>query len=77
MTLETALLTALSAVTGALCYVARLLWVRSEQCEKDRYDLREEIEALKEGKGLAEGTLKAFEKCPAPSCPFKQPNPAT
>lgn len=71
MSIEALLLSALSAVTGALCYVARLLWNRSEECEKDRKELRDEIEALKEAKGLSDGTLKAFERCPAPACPFK------
>jgi hypothetical protein len=71
MTTEQLLLTAVSAVTGALCFVARLLWARSELCERDRYELREEIEALKEAKGLADGTLKAFERCPSLNCPFK------
>jgi hypothetical protein len=72
MTSEQLLLTALSAVTSALCFVAKLLWDRSVQCEVDRREMREEIEVLKEAKGLADGTLKAFEKCPAQPCPFRQ-----
>lgn len=74
MSIEALLLSALSAVTSALVFVVKLLWDRSVQCEKDRVELRDEIEALKEAKGLSDGTLKAFERCPAPTCPFK---PAT
>lgn len=71
MEVEQYLLTAIGAITSALVYVTKLLWDRSVQCEKDRVELREEIETLKEAKGLADGTLKAFERCPAPACPFK------
>lgn len=71
MTIEQLLLSALSAVTSALVYVARLLWIKSEQCEADRVALRREIEALKGEHGEAVGTLKAFEKCPQHACPFK------
>jgi hypothetical protein len=76
MSIEALLLSALSAVTGALVFVVKLLWARSEQCEKDRVELREEIEHLKETKGMAEGTLKAFGMCPAAACPFKARNEA-
>jgi hypothetical protein len=72
MTPEQLLLAALSAVTGALCFVAKLLWAKSVECETDRREMRDEIEILKEAKGLADGTLKAFEKCPAQPCPFRQ-----
>lgn len=71
MTPEQLLLAGISAVTAALCYVARLLWQRSEQCEKDRYELREEIEQLKSDHGTAKGTLIAYERCPTRECPFK------
>jgi cell division protein FtsL len=70
MTLENALLAALSAVTSGLVYVARLLWVKQEQCEKDRYSLREEIEELKLEHGVATGRLSLMQRCPMKNCPY-------
>lgn len=71
MTLETALLSAVTAVTGALCYIANLLWVKSVKCEEDRVAMRLELEQLKEAKGLAQGTLISYQNCPAVACPFR------
>jgi hypothetical protein len=71
MTLESALLAALSAVTGALIFIARLLWSEVMDCKTDRLQLREEIETVKEEVGELRGTQKAYRACPAPSCPFK------
>lgn len=73
MTLENALLTAIGSVTGALCILAKILWKRSEDCENDRRFLREEIEEVKSSSGMNAGLLKAYEKCPAKPCPFKEP----
>lgn len=73
MTLENALLTALTAVTSALVYVARLMWVKQERCEADRYELREEIEEMKALHGEATGTLNAVKRCPVPGCMFRDP----
>lgn len=72
MTVEQLLLSALTTVTGALCFVAKLLWGRSEQCEKDRYELRKEIEAVKVQNGIATGRLEAYKLCPEEECPFKE-----
>lgn len=72
MTFEQALLTALSVVTSALCYLAKLLWAKGERCEADRIELRIRLERLEGEKGEATGTLKAFENCPAPGCPFRE-----
>lgn len=71
MTLETALLSAVTAVTGALCYIANLLWARSVKCEEDRVVMRRELEQLKEAKGLAQGTLISYQRCPHETCPFR------
>ncbi len=71
MTLEQALLAALSVVTGALVYVAKILWAMAIKCESDRYELREEVEQLKSDNGLANGTLISFKRCPANTCPFR------
>lgn len=72
MTLEQALIAAIGSVTTALVWVAKLLWGKSEQCEKDRHELRKEINRMKGDHGIAVGTLKAYEKCPAQSCPFRR-----
>ena len=63
MTLEQALIAAIGSVTTALVWVAKLLWGKSEQCERDRNELRKEINKMKGDHGLAVGTLKAYEKC--------------
>lgn len=72
MTLEQALIAAIGSVTTALVWVAKLLWQKSEQCERDRYELRKEINKMKGDHGLAVGTLKAYEKCPSDLCPFRR-----
>lgn len=71
MTLEAALITAIGAVTGALCFIANLLWARSVKCEEDRVAMRLELEQLKEAKGLAQGTLISYQRCPHDACPFR------
>lgn len=71
MTLETALLAALSAVTSALVAVVAKLWQRSEQCEKDRLELRETLERYIGAHSHAEGRLEAFDACPLEACPFR------
>ena len=72
MTLENALLMAISAVTGALCFLAKILWKRSEQCESDRKELRAEIESVKTQAGENHGMLLAYRMCPGKPCPFKE-----
>lgn len=72
MTLEQALIAAIGSVTTALVWVAKLLWGKSEQCERDRHELRKEINRMKGDHGIAVGTLKAYEKCPAEACPFRR-----
>lgn len=72
ITLETALLTALSGVVSALIFVCKLLWTRSEQCESDRRQMREQLEEVKEKLGRAMGRLEAFSICPAEPCPFQR-----
>jgi len=68
----TELLTAgIGAVTAALCVVCRLLWTKSETCERDRSAMRILIESLIKENGLTVGTLTAFKMCPDASCPFK------
>ena len=75
MTPEQLLLTAITVVTGWLIFAVKLLWSKSEQCEKDRCLLRTEIESLKGDYGMARGRMMAFEMCPTDECPFKQRQP--
>lgn len=70
MTLESGLTYALTAVTGALCFMFKLLWDRSNRCEQDRYELRHELEKLKEAKGVAMGELDIRRMCRLSDCPF-------
>lgn len=70
MTLESGLTYALTAVTGALCFMFKLLWDRSTRCEQDRYELRTELEKLKEAKGMAMGELDVRRMCRLTDCPF-------
>lgn len=81
MSLESALLAALSAVVSALVYVARLLWQRSEACEQDRIkirleskkeldQLRTDVATLREVVGHSKGILEVYKKCPRQDCPF-------
>jgi len=72
MTLESALLTAISGVTGALCFLAKILWRRSEQCESDRKELRDAIESVRTQAGENHGMLMAYRMCPSKPCPFKE-----
>lgn len=73
MTLESALIAAVGSVTGALVFVARILWTRSEYCEEDRRVLRGEIEKLKAEHGVATGQLGIIRRCPEQTCPFRDP----
>lgn len=70
MNFEQALQLALTGVVSALVFVCKLLWSRSEKCESDRYELREEIELLREQTGHSKGRLEGFERCPEKACPF-------
>ena len=72
MTLEQALLAALSATSSALVWAVTKLWAKSEECESDRRAMRREIEELKSDHGRAEGRLEAFKACPSGSCPFAE-----
>lgn len=71
MSFEQGSIIVIGSVTAALVFLFGLLWKRSEQCEKDRRELRTEVEALKEAKGLAHGELISYRRCPAARCPFK------
>jgi hypothetical protein len=71
MTFEAALITAIGAVTGALVFVCKLLWARSERCETDRIALRLRVESLEGLHGQARGELLGYKRCPLEDCPFR------
>ena len=48
MTFEQGAIIVIGALTTALCFIAKILWERSNACEKDRYELRAAIEQAKE-----------------------------
>ena len=77
MTVEQILLTGISAVTSALLFVVKILWHRSEQCESDRRDLRQEIEDVKTHNGELRGYLEAVGACDKKDCTFaRRPLPS-
>ena len=78
MTIESVLLSGVSAVTAGLVYVANLLWQRANQCEADRYETRKaynllqiQVGDLKRDVGKLEGELISYRNCYAVTCPFK------
>lgn len=86
MTLEDAAVRAMVPVVGALCFLFKLLWSRSDECEKDRRELRKDFEDLlrqygdsQGALGKAQGELEAsereleiYERCSIPYCPMKR-----
>lgn len=71
MTFEQGAIIVIGGLTTALCFIAKILWERSNACEKDRYELRIAIEQAKEQRGELRGEIKAYERCPHDQCPFK------
>ena len=57
---EQLLLGGLSAVTTALCFVAKLLWKEAQDCKRDRIALRKEVEDLRATSGRAQGRLEQY-----------------
>jgi hypothetical protein len=72
MTLEQALLSALTAVSGVLVTVARLLWKEALECKDDRKIIRAELDELREQHGLNAGRLEAVDRCPIVACPHRR-----
>jgi len=71
MTLETALLSALSAVTTALCWAVKILYARLVKAEETVEALRLAHEELQRMHGEAEGKVGMYERCPRKhECPF-------
>ena len=65
------LLAALSAVTSALVFIARILWKRSELCEQDRRELYKDIINIRQELGKTQGSLAAIQSCHVDECPHR------
>ena len=75
MTLESALLAALSGVTGALCWVVKLMYARLVKAEETVEELRQEMERLERENGQNSAKVSMFERCPKRlECPFNSLN---
>lgn len=71
MTLETALLAALSAVTSALVWAVQILYARLQKAESTVEELRQMIEGLNRENGEHAAKVEMFERCPKRlDCPF-------
>lgn len=78
MTLENALLAALSAVTTALCWSVKILYLRLQKAESTVEALRALLEALNHDHGEASAKVEMYQRCPRQTdCPFFQPKPKT
>lgn len=70
MTPEQLLLSALSAVVGALVYLYKDIKSRSMDCEKWRSEKEPIISEMAERLGMAEGATKIINACHIRNCPF-------
>lgn len=70
MTLESAAIAALGAVTTALCFLFRLLWERSRECEEWRQEKEPLIEQMAEQLGIHSGITRMVNACRVEGCPY-------
>jgi hypothetical protein len=70
MTLETAAIAAVGAVTTALCFLFRLLWSRSQECEKWRKAKEPLIEQMAQQLGIHCGITRMVNACHVKGCPY-------
>lgn len=70
MTLENAAIAALSAVVGGLCFLFKLLWDRSQQCEEWRREKEPIIQEMAEKLGLLTGIARLVQECKTQGCVF-------
>lgn len=71
MTLETALLSALSVVTSALVWAVQVLYCRLQKAESTVEELRKLIEGLNRENGEHAAKVEMYERCPKRhDCPF-------
>lgn len=70
MTLETAAIAALSAVTGALCFMFKLLWKRSQDCEEWREEKEPLINQMAQELGIHSSITRMVNTCHVKGCPY-------
>ena len=70
MTLEQAFITAISGVVAALCYLFRLLWQRSQECEQWRKEKGPEIEEMERSIGSLSSIVSLVQSCKTDGCNF-------
>ena len=70
MTLESSAIAALGAVTTALCFLFRLLWERSRECEKWRQEKEPIIKQMAEQLGIHSGITRMVNACRVEGCPY-------
>lgn len=78
MTLEAALLAALSAVTSALCWIVTIMYARLIKAEERLQEVQSELENLHRENGHNAAKVSLYERCPRRvDCPFyhEQPHP--
>lgn len=77
MSVESAAISALSAVVAGLCFLFKLLWQRSEACERWRNDKEPLLRDLSEKLGALNGAMTLFRQCKTPNCMFTGMNSET
>lgn len=65
MTLETALLAALSILAGIVAYFFKILFASAAECKEDRQKLSNGILEIRE-------QMAVFKACPSDPCPARQ-----
>lgn len=70
MTLETAAIAALGAVTTALCFMFQLLWKRSQECENWRNEKEPLIEQMAQQLGIHSSIARMVNSCHVKGCPY-------
>ncbi len=71
MTLEQILLTAFSGMLTFCGFILKLLWARSEACEKWRAEKEPLITAMANKLGIAEATTSIVNGCHIEECPYR------
>ena len=71
MTLEQILLTAFSGMLTFCGFILKLLWARSEACEKWRVEKEPLITAMANKLGIAEATASIVNGCHIEDCPYR------
>lgn len=70
MTLETAAIAALGGVVTALCFLFKLLWRRSQECEEWRKEKEPLIKQMAQELGIHTGITRMVNACHVKGCPY-------